>query len=287
MKVTAKTTASSDALVTICDFSPPRGAQAGAIEDAKLLSQADFLSVAYLPGRVPRVDSAMLGAAIQQRAGIDVVFNLATRDMNKLAMQGHLIGAQMLGLENVVVVKGDDFSEKDQARVKDVSDYTPTHLLRAIGAMNDGKDFKNLNLREKTDFCIGATIDPNRDVELEAALTARKAAAGTEFFITQPIWAPQEIEKFHQTYARTAGENLTQPIFWGVQIFEQGGVIFSNIPDWVRADLDKGRAGTDIALQVLAELRAAGINTVYLVAPIIKGGARKYEAAQEVLARAA
>ncbi len=161
MKVTAKTAASPDALVTICNFSPPRGAQARAIEDAKLLSQADFLSIAYLPGRVPRVDSAMLGTAIQQRASIDVVFNLATRDMNKLAMQSHLIGAQMLGLENVMVVKGDDFSEKDQARVKDVSDYTPTHLLRAIGAMNVGKDFKNLNLREKTDFCIGATIDPN------------------------------------------------------------------------------------------------------------------------------
>jgi len=106
-------------------------------------------------------------------------------------------------------------------------------------------------------------------VELEAALTARKAAAGTEFFITQPIWGAQEIEKLHETYARTAGEKFKQPIFWGVQIFEQGGLIFSNIPDWMRA-----------------ELRAAGINTIYLVAPIIKGGARKYEAAQEVLARA-
>lgn len=284
MKVTETIARRPTKPVIICDFSPPRGARPNAIEDARLLAAADFISVAYLPGRVPRVDSAMLGAAIKQQAGSDIVFNLATRDLNKLAMQSHLIGAQMLGLENVVVVKGDGFSEKDQARVKDVSDYTPTQLIHAIGEMNSGRDFKGLKLRERTNFCVGATLDLNRGVAQEAALTHKKAAAGADFFITQPVWSADEVGAFHVAYEGAAGASLSQPVFWGVQIFEQGGVIFSNIPGWVRTDLDNGRAGTDIALQVLAELRAAGHNNTYLVSPIIKGGARNYAAAQAVLA---
>ena len=42
--------------------------------------------------------------------GIDATFTLATRDMNRLALQSQLLGAQMLGLENVIVVQGDPFS---------------------------------------------------------------------------------------------------------------------------------------------------------------------------------
>ena len=68
---------------------------------------ADFIAVAYNPGRAVRANSAMLAAAVQGRMGIDATFTLATRDMNQLALQSQLLGAQMLGLENVIVVQGD------------------------------------------------------------------------------------------------------------------------------------------------------------------------------------
>ena len=48
-------------------------------------------------------------------------------------------------------------------------------------------------------------------------------------------------------------------------------------------DLDKGRKGTDIALELLAELQEIGIKRIYLIASILKGGARDYEAAQAVI----
>jgi hypothetical protein len=64
------------------------------------------------------------------------------------------------------------------------------------------------------------------------------------------------------------------------------GVIFSSVPPEVRCELEAGRPGTDIALALLRQVFDAGVRTIYLVPPILRGGARKYDAAQTVLAEA-
>ena len=78
----------------ICDFSPPRTGDPQSFTQPNL--DADFISVAYNPGRAVRVNSAMLAAAIKGETGKDVLFTLATRDMNKLALESLLLGGQMI-----------------------------------------------------------------------------------------------------------------------------------------------------------------------------------------------
>jgi methionine synthase / methylenetetrahydrofolate reductase (NADH) len=285
MKVTDKVRASGGAPVFICDFSPPRGAGPEGVEPARGI-EADYICVAYNPGKAVRVDSAAMAAAIKRQAGRDVVFNLATRDMNKLALQSHLLGAQMSGLENLVVLAGDAFSERDRSQATAVSDFRPTELIASIAAMNAGTDYKGSRLRSPTDFCIGASIDLTRGVAREARLAHRKAQAGAQFFLTQPIFNPAEIGAFQQAYAAIGETELAQPIFWGVQILAKDGVIFSSVPQEVSRELEAGRPGTDIALELLRKVFDAGVRTIYLVPPILRGGARNYEAAQTVLTEA-
>ena len=137
----------------ICDFSPPRGSSSDLLEPARQLD-ADWISIAYNPGKSTRLNSAIAAHWIKANANKDVVFTLATRDMNKVAVQSLLLGAELLGLENLIVVKGDDFNERERAIVKDVNDYSPTELLEAIQKMNQGIDYKNLKLRAPTGFCV-------------------------------------------------------------------------------------------------------------------------------------
>ena len=59
----------------ICDFSPPRTGDPGQFTQPDI--DADFISVAYNPGRAVRVNSAMLASEINQRTGKDVMFTLA------------------------------------------------------------------------------------------------------------------------------------------------------------------------------------------------------------------
>ncbi len=282
MKVTERCSEQGDRAVFVCDFSPPRSADTGSLEQAKGID-ADFICVAYNPGRAVRVDSAMLAYAIKAHTGKGVIFNLSTRDMNKLALQSHLLGAQMLGLENVMVLKGDSFTGRDLARVKDVSDFSSTGLVKALESMNRGVDFRGSNLKAATDFCIGASIDLGRGIEKEAALTRSKASSGARFFLTQPVFSTAEVAAFHQAYHTLSGEEISQPVFFGLQVLVKDGVIFSSVPEGMKQDLDKGRDGTDIALELLRDFLDFGIKRIYLVPPILRGGARDYEAAQKVL----
>ena len=266
----------------ICDFSPPRSGDSAVVEQAQI--GADFISVAYNPGRAVRTNSAMLAAAIQ-RSGKDAVFTLATRDMNKLALQSQLLGAQMLGLQNVVVVQGDPFGQQDQGRVASVNDYHPTGLIAAIAQMNQGQDFKESNLRSPTDFCVGATIDLTRGIEEEAKLAVRKVRAGAEFLITQPVFDVDHVARYRESYAYQAGKAGSLPIYFGLQILEKDGVLFSSVPDLVRSELEGGRSGVDIALELYQKFQDARLNNIYLMPPIKRGGARNYEAAKEFLSK--
>ncbi|MBC8279659.1 MAG: methylenetetrahydrofolate reductase, partial [Chloroflexi bacterium] len=211
----------------ICDFSPPRSGDPTAVDQSAI--DADFISVAYNPGRAVRTNSAMLAAAIQ-RNGKDSVFTLATRDMNKLAVQSQLLGAQMLGLQNVVVVQGDPFGDNDQSQVASVNDYQPTSLITAIAEMNQGQDFREGNLRTPTDFCIGAAVDLGKPIEEEVKLAVRKVRAGAEFLITQPIFNVDHVARYRESYGYHADRAGTHPVYFGLQILQKDGVLFSSVP---------------------------------------------------------
>ncbi len=280
--VVEKRRRSGDSLLVICDFSPPRGSDPAPLEPALRLG-ADFISIAYNPGRSARVSSPLAAHWVRERSGKDVVFTLATRDMNKVAAQSLLMGASLLGLENLVVVKGDAFSESDLRSVKPVDDFTPTELISATAAMGEGIDFRGRKLRSPSRFCVGATLDLGRDAGREMALARRKAQSGAEFFLLQALFEPARLRRFVDDYAERYGRPLEQPIFCGVQVPAQDGLSFGAVPDWVSGDLARGRPGEQIALQLIYEYRDAGFASIYLVPPVFRGGRRDYEAAQRVL----
>ena len=263
----------------LCDFSPPRFGDPASIVIPDM--PADFIAVACNPGRAVRVNSAILAAHIRAHTGRDVTFTLVTRDMNKLAVESLLLGAQLLGLENVIVAQGDPFSPRDLERVKHVGDYTPTGL---IASMNAGADFRGSRVRSPPDFCIGATLDLGRELLNEVRLAQSKVDAGARFFITQPIFDPADARRFLADYAVYSGEDMAAPVFFGLQILKAGGVLFSSVPDEVCRELDQGRDEVEIALELYQRFRESGIHNIYLVPPIARGGARDYGAAQQFLA---
>ena len=178
---------------------------------------------------------------------------------------------------------GDRFTDRELSQVQDVSDYRPTELLRSIADLNQGTDFRGRKLRAATDFCIGASIDLAREMDAEIRLTRRKVESGAHFFISQPTFDPDLPTEFMARYADEYGEELSPPIFHGVQVMAAESIVFGNVPQWVTDDLAKGRSGEEVALQVLDRFAGAGLTSIYLVPPILRGGRRDYDAAQAVI----
>ena len=282
LKLTDAIAAQRSRPVFVCDFSPPRGGTDEFVPDARGLD-ADFICVAYNPGKAVRVDSSAAAYEIKRSAGRESIFNLSPRDMNKLALETRLLGAQLLELHNVLVVQGDPIAERDATTA--VNDFTSTGLIAAIREMNSGLDYKGLKLRAPTDFCIGASIDLSRDIEHEAALTKRKVDAGAHFFVTQPAFDVERIEAFREAYQRIAGAQLDVPVCWGLQVLVADGVLFSTVPERIREQLAAGRDGVEIALESYEALRGIGVEGVYLVSPIMRGGLRDYGAGQRFLSQ--
>ncbi|MBI2170754.1 MAG: methylenetetrahydrofolate reductase [Chloroflexi bacterium] len=298
--VTQKLAQAGGRPIFICDFSPPRGADLSTIDQVKEVG-ADFVCVAYSPGRSVRVDSTVMAHLIAQgrgsmpppsgggeervarEGGQEVIFNLACRDMNRLAIQNHLLGAQLLGLENVVVLQGDAFTDEDRGSIRGVNDYQPSELIRDIARLNRGEDFRGGKLRSPTAFCIGAVMDFSRGLEQEARSSHGKVEAGADFFLAQTFYQVGLARQFHEAYHRHAGQPFPRPIFYGLPIPAQGGILFGDVPEQVRGDLEKGRPGVDIALEQARVFLAAGLRTIYLVPPILRSGRRDYGAARDVL----
>ena len=278
-KVVERSSAATGQPAYICDYSPPRSGLSPDLPEPP--SQADFISAAYNPGRAARVNSVVTAAVLRDRYGAEPIFTLATRDMNRLALESLLLGGQALGLENVIVVAGDPFGPRDTAAP--VNDYRATELIAAIANLNAGVDHRERPLRAPTDFCIGATVDLGRGIEWEAHLAARKVTAGADFLITQPVYDPTDVVRFADAFA-SMDPGSAAPVFYGVGLMEPDGVSFASVPQWVTEDLATGRSGVDIALQVWEELRGAGATDCYIVPPIRRSGARNYAAAAEFLA---
>ena len=149
--------------------------------------------------------------------------------------------------------------------------------------MNRGRDFKGGKLRSPTELCVGATIDLGLGLEAQTKLTRRKVEAGTQYFLMQAVFDPALVRRFLDGYAQIYGEELTAPLFCGVQVITPGGLVFGDVPDWVTGDLQRGRDAVDIALAVLHAFVDAGFRSIYLVPPILRAGRRDYEAAARVL----
>ena len=273
-----------EAVLFVADFSPPRGTDPAVLEEAGYLD-ADFISVNYSPGKSARVNSAFAAAWIKQNARKEVTFSLSTRDMNRVATQSLLMGADMMDLENVVVLKGDSFTEKELTITKPVDDYLPTGLIRAISDMNRGIDYKGLKLNNPTSFCIGATIDLGRDMGRQIALTRKKVEAGAQFFFLQALFSPERLMEFLGRYADRYGDELAALVCCGVQVVVEDGITFGDLPDWVTSALRKSRSGEDVAVEGASRYLDAGHRSLYLLAPVYRGGRRDYAACQRVIER--
>ena len=266
--------------VVICDVSPPRGGGPGPLEEVGAID-ADFLSVAYNPGQSVRVNSAFAARYIHECTGRKSIFTVATRDMNRIAIQSLLLGASWVGLHNIVVLRGDPIRNGERHQVQSVYDYTTTALLSDICRMNRGLDFRGLPLTKPTSFCPGATVDLGKGVEGEASLAARKAAAGAEFLLAQAHFNTAEVAALGDGLVDAAGMKI--PLFAGVQVLALDGLDFGNVPGHVRQELDAGRPGLDIARELALELWSTGVTTFYVIPTIQQRGVRDYTTAADLV----
>src|SRR5919108_2265585 len=81
--------------------------------------------------------SSFAAAAILVANGHEPILQVTCRDRNRIALAGDLIGAAAQGVENLLILRGDDPKGGDQPDAKPVFDYESGQLLAVARDLRD------------------------------------------------------------------------------------------------------------------------------------------------------
>ena len=265
------------------ELDPPRGVDAQkAVEGAGMLQAAgvDVVNIADGPRAVARMGPSSLAQLVRQHCGMESVVHYCCRDRNLLGMQMDLLGANALGLRNILAITGDPPKMGTYPNATAVFDIDAIGLISFIQMMNRGLDFSGQPIGGKTDLLVGAGCNPGHmDLDLETGRFGKKIEAGAEYFFSQPVFDSEVLWRF---FERTAALP-TVPFLVGIMPlvslknaeFLHNEVPGMQVPASIRkrlaeaGDRDAQRqVGIDVAREALAEvMNHPRVSGVYVYPP--------------------
>jgi homocysteine S-methyltransferase len=203
--------------LTTVEIVPPRGVDPAAmIEGVELLKKArvDGVNVPDGPRAQSRMGVIATSLLIQQRVGIEPIVHYCCRDRNLLGMLSDLLGAQALGLRNLLLITGDPPKMGPYPDATAVFDIDAIGLTNLVSRLNRGLDPGGSAIGEPTSFVIGVGVNPGApDLENELRRFYWKVEAGAEYAITQPVF---DIDQLFCFLDRIEREGIRIPIIAGI-----------------------------------------------------------------------
>lgn len=149
----------------------------------------DMITIADSPMARSRADSFLVASKIIRDVAIPVIPHLTCRDRNRISLRSTLLGGYMNDIRNVLVVTGDPVERAEKDITKSVFDFNSIRFMEFISGMNE-------ELFWKDPICMGGALNQNgADLSAIAARMEKKKKAGASFFMTQPIYDEEGIER--------------------------------------------------------------------------------------------
>lgn len=247
--------------VIAVELDPPYDAKFGKImECANILKAAgvDMLTFADSPMARARMDSVLTSIKVCTEVDIPVMPHISCRDKNMIAMRAQLLGAYANDIRNLLIVTGDPIPGSDRAEVSSVFDFNSVRLMDFVKEMNQ-EHFSAEPL------CYGGALNYARaNIDAEIERMKKKIAAGATYFLTQPIFSTEDVERI-----RYIKQKVDTKILCGIMplvsfrnaSFIQNEITGIHVPDEVvnafSPDMTREegeRVGTCIAGKVMREL---------------------------------
>ncbi|WP_395104258.1 bifunctional homocysteine S-methyltransferase/methylenetetrahydrofolate reductase [Actinomadura sp. SCN-SB] len=215
---------------------PPTGGGEETLDMARRLMDDGIGLISVVASRTARAQMNPIDLALHlhQTLGVDTMATVTTWDRTIMALQADLLGAHTLGLRRVVCETGSPPLLGDYPHVDGIWDVDSLGLIELLADLNNGDDYYGLRLPSKTEFEIGARINPgSREPEREAARAAGKIAAGARFLITRPVYDPADLERLLDLVTRqTSGQEV--PVLAAVHPltdFPEAELLAHEVPD--------------------------------------------------------
>jgi methylenetetrahydrofolate reductase (NADPH) len=219
-------------------------------------------------------------AAIMNHYNVDAVPHIICGGFSKRETEDALIDLQFLGIDNVLVLRGD--AEKGQKT------FVPEHngnkqaieLLQQVVGLNKGEylDQEIVN-GSKTNFCMGVSGYPEKHFEapsmdFDLQIAKQKVDAGAQYIMTQMFFDNKKYFDYVDA-CRSIGINVPiipglKPITNKRQLTVLPNIFYVDIPADLRNAMQTAnteeaceQVGTEWLIQQSKELKAAGVPVLH------------------------
>ena len=254
--------------VITAEVGPPKGIDCShVVQEAKEhLSGIHAVNVTDNQSSVMRMGSLPVCVAMKN-AGLTPILQLTCRDRNRIALQSELLGAAMLGVENILCLTGDHTTMGDHPGAKPVFDLDSVSLLHTVCQLEKGVDLSgNALVGEAPKFAKGAVVSPCSDsVDAQLAKMERKVMAGAEYFQTQAVFDSEKFISFMEKakqFGKPVQLGVIIPKSAGMAKFMNNNVAGVHVPqhmiDALAADKERAKAGitgVEIAAQIIKDCK--------------------------------
>ncbi len=157
--------------------------------DPKIFGSAALTAVNAADNHYGVSMSSLAASAALRQAGIEPVFQIVTRDRNRIALQSDLLGAAYLGIRNVLCLSGFHQTLIGCGESANVFDIDSIQLMDIVRRMNGGHLSDGTKIQGDFAMLIGAAANPDlKPLELNIIRLGKKIAAGADFIQTQAVF---------------------------------------------------------------------------------------------------
>jgi methylenetetrahydrofolate reductase (NADPH) len=213
--------------------------------------------------------------------GSEPVFQIASRDTTRTGLQSTAIGANAIGIRNILCVTGDNSiigpSPTSNLNPVDVDSVQMLWILRKMrdeGVYLDGRNIKN-----HPKYFLGAATTPfASDPVLQAIKDHKKINAGAQFFQTNLIFEPERLDQWLEQLDK---RNVLNKVFILIGVaplknYKIAQYIHTNVPgvklpEKILKRMEKaGESGSEEGVQIALEVidsvkRKQGINGIHIM----------------------
>ncbi len=224
--------------------------------------------------------SSVAMCALLTSVGYSPVMQIACRDRNRIAIQGDVLGAAAMGVNNVLCLTGDGVQVGDQPEAKPVFDLDSVSLLETIRTMRDESRFlSGRAITKAPEIFLGAAENPCAPpTDFRPYRLAKKIAAGADFIQTQYIFDVSQLKDF-MTKSRDIGLLEKCYILPGV-----GPLASARTANWIRNNVpgihipdqiidrlagaeDQKKEGQKLCVELIQQIREIeGVSGVHVMA---------------------
>ncbi|MGW8324205.1 MAG: methylenetetrahydrofolate reductase [Desulfobacterales bacterium] len=213
----------SGEFVVLAEMNTPKGVDISELvtNARRIKGRVDAVVVPDMDNGIMRM-SALAGGVLMHQQGVESIIHVYCRDRNRMALQGDILAAHVLGIQNLVVVHSEEMAKSDHRDAITVDDLDELELLGAVRTLQNGVDMAGFELNGSPSFTMGCTIAPSADdeaFEKELSLARKKIEAGAQFIITPPVY---DLDRFSE--AMKAFITLGVPIIPTVFLIKSVGI---------------------------------------------------------------